>query len=103
MAMEDESDFSDTDESRFEEANINLYPNPSKGDAFNLMIEQVKNGEVGIQIFDAMGRSIWANRYFTDGYLNTQVTFDEPLSTGLYLVEVTYDGNVVTEKILVQK
>jgi PKD repeat protein len=103
MTMEDESDFSQVDEQRFDEANINLFPNPSKGDAINLMIDQVNNGEVSVQIFDGMGRSVWANRFIVDGYLNTQLTFDEQLSAGLYLVEVSYDGLVKTEKILIEK
>jgi PKD repeat protein len=102
MTIQDESEL-ENDSEKESALDVNLYPNPGRGDILNISIADVQDGEVGIQIMDATGRNVWSNRYFVDGNLNKQIVFEEALSTGLYLVEVTYDGQVVTERLLVQK
>jgi len=54
-------------------------------------------------VVDAMGRQVWSNRYAIDGILNTNITFEQPLANGLYFVEAIFNGEVQTQRLMVQK
>jgi hypothetical protein len=50
-----------------------------------------------------MGRQVWSNRYVVNEVLNTNITFEQPLSNGLYMVEAIFNGEVQTQRMMVQK
>jgi hypothetical protein len=52
---------------------------------------------------DAMGRQVWSNRFVVSGVLNTNITFEKPLANGLYFVEAIFNGEVQTQRLMVQK
>jgi hypothetical protein len=81
----------------------NLYPNPNNGEMVNLNVSGVESDNVFVRIVDAMGRVVYTNRFTVDGSLNTIVTFAQPLAGGLYNVEFTVDGQVMTERMIVTK
>ena len=81
----------------------NLYPNPNNGDMVNLNITDVKSDNVFVRIMDSMGRVVYTNRFSVDGSLNTLVKFSKPLAAGLYMVEFTMDGEVITERMMVTR
>jgi len=79
-----------------------LYPNPSNGSFVNLNITGV-DANVMVRVLDGMGRVVWTSNLVVEGSLNTIIAFERPLASGLYMVEMTYDGQVVTERLMVQK
>jgi len=81
----------------------NLYPNPNNGEMVNLNVAGIESDNVFVRITDAMGRIVYTNRYTVDGSLNTIVTFAEPLASGIYNVEFTVDGQIMTERMIVAK
>ena len=81
---------------------IGLYPNPNKGQLFNINIADVKAEEVYVSILDATGRLVYNNRYTTQGSLNTVVAFTEPLTSGLYMVQFMVDGVVTSKQMIVE-
>ena len=83
--------------------NTTLYPNPNKGELVNLNITDITSEQVFVRIMDSMGRVVYSNRYSADGSLNALITFTKPLATGLYLVEMTVDGEVITERMMVTR
>ena len=85
------------------EANMSLYPNPTHGTDVNINLSGVTSDNVQIRIVDAMGRQVWSNRYSVDGILNTNITFEQPLANGLYFVEAIFNGEVQTQRLMVQK
>jgi hypothetical protein len=80
-----------------------LYPNPNTGESVNLNIAGIESESVNISIMDASGRVVWSNRYVVDGALFTTVNFDRPLAAGMYMVEMVYNGQVMTQRMMVQK
>jgi hypothetical protein len=80
-----------------------LYPNPNNGQMLNLNITGVNGDQVSVRILDATGRVVYTDRYTTDGTLNKIISFERPLTGGLYMVEMMYDGKLVTERLVVQK
>jgi hypothetical protein len=85
------------------EVNMNVYPNPTHGTDVNINLSGVTSENVQIRVVDAMGRQVWSNRYSVDGILNTNITFERPLANGLYFVEAIYNGEVQTQRLMVQK
>jgi hypothetical protein len=85
------------------EVNMSLYPNPTHGTDVNINLSGVNSDNVQIRVVDAMGRQVWSNRYSVDGILNTNITFEQPLANGLYFVEAIYNGELQTQRMMVQK
>jgi hypothetical protein len=85
------------------EVNMSLYPNPTHGTDVNINLSGVDSENVQIRIVDAMGRQVWSNRYSVNGVLNTNITFERPLANGLYFVEAIFNGEVQTQRMMVQK
>jgi hypothetical protein len=80
-----------------------LYPNPNNGEMVNINIAGIESESVNIRIMDASGRTVWSNNFFVEGLLATTVNFDRPLAAGVYMVEMTYNGEVSTQRMIVQK
>ena len=85
------------------EVNMSLYPNPTRGTDVNINLSGVTSENVQIRVVDAMGRQVWSNRYTVNGVLNTNITFGQPLANGLYFVEALFNGEVQTQRLMVQK
>ena len=85
------------------EANMSLYPNPTHGTDVNINLSGVISDNVQIRVVDAMGRQVWSNRYSVNGILNTNITFEQPLANGLYFVEAIYNGELQTQRMMVQR
>jgi hypothetical protein len=85
------------------ETNMSLYPNPTHGTDVNINLSGVTSDNVQIRVVDAMGRQVWSNRYVVNEVLNTNITFEQPLANGLYFVEAIFNGEVQTQRLMVQK
>ncbi len=82
---------------------VALYPNPIRGDMVNLNITDVKDSSVMVRILDATGRVAYAKRFATEGSLSQVITFDQPLTSGLYMVEITHGEELINERLVVQR
>jgi hypothetical protein len=83
--------------------NLNVYPNPTNGSDINIQLSNITSDNVQVRVLDAMGRVVFANRYAVDGMFTTNMTFDRPLANGLYLIEASFNGEVLTQRMMVQK
>jgi hypothetical protein len=84
-------------------ANVNVYPNPTNGSDINIQLSNITSENVQVRVLDAMGRVVFANRYAVDGMFSTNMTFDRPLANGLYMIEASFNGEVLTQRMMVQK
>ena len=80
-----------------------LYPNPNNGDMVVLNIIGIKGDNAGVRIFDGLGRVVYTNRFFAKESLNTILSFSKPLAGGLYTIELTIDGEVLMERMIIEK
>jgi len=83
--------------------NLNVYPNPTNGSDINIQLSNITSDNVQVRVLDAMGRVVFANRYSVDGMFTTNMTFDRPLANGLYMIEASFNGEVLTQRMMVQK
>ena len=86
-----------------ENLELNVFPNPSNGTNLNISISGIASDNVVVRTFDAMGRNIQSERYVVDGTLQTELNFEQELSDGLYLIEVTSGTSTKSARILIQK
>jgi hypothetical protein len=80
-----------------------VYPNPNNGNEININLTDIGSGELMVKIVDAVGRTIYNNRYTVDGSLFTKIDFTEQLTGGIYLVEFTINGETMNERMIVER
>ena len=79
-----------------------IYPNPSNGDFVNVSLNNLEKGQLQVRVLDAAGRAVVTHVYSVESSLQTMLTFDAKLSTGVYMMEMTNAGNVQTQRLVVQ-
>lgn len=84
----------------FELDNLSIYPNPNKGQ-FNVEFDNALNDQVGIQIFDLSGRSIFNQSYETTSSFSQNINLGR-VSSGMYLVNITDGQRTVTKKVVIE-
>ena len=85
-------------EPRFGE--FNMFPNPAHSEV-NLEVELDQSMNVGIRIYDAIGRLVYQEEGVQNGMATYQIAIDH-LSPGLYTVQVK-TGILVMNKRLIKK
>jgi hypothetical protein len=80
-----------------------VYPNPNNGNEININLTDIGSGELMVKIVDAVGRTIYNNRFAVDGTLFTKIDFAEQLTGGIYLVEFTINGETMNERMIVER
>jgi hypothetical protein len=80
-----------------------VYPNPNNGNEININLTDIGSGELMVKIVDAVGRTIYNNRFAVDGALFTKIDFSEQLTGGIYLVEFTINGETMNERMIVER
>ena len=72
-----------------ENLELSVYPNPTNGEGLTMTLSGITSSNVQVRIYDALGRKIQSERYVVDGTLQTELNFQQELSDGLYLFEVS--------------
>jgi hypothetical protein len=80
-----------------------VYPNPNNGSEININLTDIGSGDLMVKIVDAVGRTIYSNRFAVDGALFTKIDFTEQLTGGIYLVEFTINGETMNERMVVER
>ncbi|MBL0316552.1 MAG: T9SS type A sorting domain-containing protein [Flavobacteriales bacterium] len=66
-----------------------VYPNPSTGEEVTIVVNHLVSENIQVRITDAAGRLVYNRSFIADGILNTNLDFTEPLSAGIYFVQIT--------------
>jgi hypothetical protein len=77
-----------------------MFPNPASSEV-NLEVELEQSMNVGIRIYDAIGRLVYQEEGIQDGIATYQIAIDH-LSAGLYTVQMK-TGKLVMNKRLIKK
>ena len=89
------------------DASFIIYPNPFKNDdriIIDLMTSKYeKNEEVSLILYDIFGRVIFDRSFlFSDFPFEINTMISNQLDNGIYFVNLSLDGQVITRKILKQ-
>lgn len=80
-----------------------IYPNPNNGDMLNLNVTGLNSQDVFVKIMDGMGRVVYTERYAGQISLNTFVSFGQPLTAGIYMIEFISGNEKITQRMIVSK
>ncbi|MFM9983624.1 MAG: MopE-related protein [Flavobacteriales bacterium] len=80
---------------------ISIYPNPGNGESINLHIEDVKENRIEIRVLEGSGRIVLDEWLTVDGSLTQLITFNQPLSNGIYFIETRCNGKSSFQKMIV--
>ncbi len=85
-------------------ANLRIWPNPLRDGDLNVLLAGLTEDETSAQLtmIDLQGRIIADQRIAAQhGMLNVQLTADEQLPTGTYLITIRTTGRAWTERVVV--
>ena len=81
---------------------IGLWPNPVNDGILNIQFKKVNNGVALINIFDLQGRKVLNSKLSPKSNTFSGQINVGALSTGVYLVEINYDGFSTSKKIIIK-
>jgi hypothetical protein len=82
------------------EIKMQVYPNPSNSGLIHLYHPQWEENLVSIEIFDAMGRKVFENRYFEPNIIQESLAH---LSNGVYTIQMKWGAESEKMHWLLQK
>ncbi|MFZ1686104.1 MAG: T9SS type A sorting domain-containing protein, partial [Flavobacteriales bacterium] len=88
-----------------DEAHLSMFPNPNREEVLYLTIEGLRDEALvaDVEIFNAMGQRVSIEQVsVADGTLNHAMNLSTEMGAGLYLVQVSVDGKVFTERLMRQ-
>ena len=74
---------------------LKIYPNPSSGDF--LTISTAEQGDKYVKLFNVTGQMVMNTKLVQDQKLNIS-----SLSSGFYIIEVSINGRLDTQKLVVE-
>lgn len=80
---------------------VYLFPNPSNGDVYIELAEEVK-GWVNLELIDVNGRIVWQDRVENNQQAILQKNFSE-FPEGIYSIRVFSKGHISTHQLLLKK
>ena len=86
-------------------SNLRVWPNPFREGDLNVLLAGLTEDETSAQLtmIDLQGRTIADQRVAAQhGLLNVQLTADENLPTGTYLITIRTTGHAWTERVVVE-
>ena len=85
---------------------ISVYPNPNSGNEFSIDLENLTatNNVLDISVYDSSGRFIktWSEEQNRNTHISKTYSFDDRLSSGMYLIQVDSAGQMYQQKLIVK-
>lgn len=78
---------------------FSIYPNPSKGGTFNLIMPNAING-AKLSIYNTIGQEVYTTNLIQSA--NNKITPNQKLETGIYFVKVTQDNEEIVKKLIIE-
>ncbi|MDF1672114.1 MAG: M43 family zinc metalloprotease [Vicingaceae bacterium] len=88
---------STTDINEFANSNINIYPNPTKG---NINVSFENNTDATIEVFNMVGKLITSNTIASKNFISININ-NQPV--GVYFVKVKSGDSTETQKVMLTK
>ncbi|MBP6578135.1 MAG: T9SS type A sorting domain-containing protein, partial [Chryseobacterium sp.] len=85
--------------------NFGIYPNPTKEDKkINILLDVKKSASTNgtVQIFDFAGKKVHESAIANQSGFSAQQVDLSKLTSGVYIVKMTYGGQTETKKLIVK-
>jgi len=91
--------------SNYNNLSFTAYPNPNEGEQVFVKLNDVidNNQKVVIDIFDMYGKKVHSEQFANAGSeINKVITFDQKLSSGLYMINLSVNETIITQKLIIE-
>jgi hypothetical protein len=79
---------------------LSVYPNPNNG-TFKLNLKNNLTGEVKISLYNVLGAQVYTNTE-SNGIVSGHEIKTADLDKGIYLLQITHQGKIITQKVTIQ-
>ncbi len=81
-----------------------IFPNPTNGVNINIKLNSINGDKILVAIYDLTGKECYSNTIFTadNGEGNYPIEPSQKLSSGMYLLMLTANGNISKKKFIVE-
>ncbi|MBP9212939.1 MAG: T9SS type A sorting domain-containing protein [Chitinophagaceae bacterium] len=78
---------------------VTIYPNPIKGNLFNVQLSNVEKGKVSVNVYDVIGKLVSTNTFTYAGSTSLHpVLLPSNTAKGMYNIVVNVNGKTITQK-----
>lgn len=85
----------------FDSSNISIYPNPIVNNQFTIALPTSVTGKVSVTMSNMLGQIVYS--FSQDAVSTMQISPKNQLQEGIYIINITNNGNVVKAKVIVKK
>ena len=83
--------------------NVAIYPNPVMNGIFTIIAQDAMETEAKIEVFNNLGARVWTSTYFSEGSKMIEVPVATEWASGLYMVNVKWNGKEMTKRLVIEK
>jgi hypothetical protein len=86
----------------FLKAHTLIYPNPAVNE-LNIQLSNLTSGQfLFIRLIDGNGKTVYEQQAVTSGAVQTLTLDNRHLSSGIYMVQILLNGQLLNKKIIVE-
>ncbi|MEN9640316.1 MAG: hypothetical protein RLZZ262_2185, partial [Bacteroidota bacterium] len=78
-----------------------LMPNPNNGQSVTIVHHGLKEPSTEIEVFDGVGRLVYSQKISSEGSVQLELIFDNPLKSGIYLIRLKNGTEIKTMQMAV--
>jgi hypothetical protein len=87
----------------FGTTDVAIYPNPVMEGTFTIIGQDAMETEVKVEVYNNLGARVWASTYFSEGSKLIEVPVAADWASGLYMVNVKWNGKEMTKRLVIEK
>ena len=87
----------------FGSTDVAIYPNPVMEGTFTIMGQEAMESEAKVEVYNNLGASVWSSTYFSEGSKLIEVPVANDWASGLYMVNVKWNGKEMTKRLVIEK
>jgi hypothetical protein len=70
---------------------------------FTIIAQDAMETEAKIEVFNNLGARVWTSTYFSEGSKMIEVPVATEWASGLYMVNVKWNGKEMTKRLVIEK
>lgn len=87
----------------FTSSDVVIYPNPVMNGTFTIIGKEAMDSEAKIEVYNNLGARIYTNTVFAEGSKWIEVPVGSDWASGLYMVNVKWNGKEMTKRLVIEK
>jgi hypothetical protein len=87
----------------FGSMDVAIYPNPVMEGTFTIIGQDAMESEAKVEVYNNLGARVWSSTYFSEGSKLIEVPVANDWASGLYMVNVKWNGKEMTKRLVIEK